>query len=85
MLKAATAKIIALNLITTAIGNNHFNHSHFLSLFLFPVLYQTFSPRQSPLPGESNQTVGMRKGKRKGLTGILLVNVLLCSTLEVIG
>jgi hypothetical protein len=32
--KATGTKIIALNLVATTIASNHFNHSHFLSLFL---------------------------------------------------
>jgi hypothetical protein len=36
MLKAASTKIITPYFITTAITRNHFDHSHFQSLFLCP-------------------------------------------------
>ena len=35
---------------------------HFLSLFLFPVFYQTLSPRQPLLSGEGHQSIEVREG-----------------------
>ena len=58
MFKAATAKIVALNFITTAIGNNLFNHSH-LKLSLSYILYSA-----SSVPKPENIFVCFSRGKR---------------------
>jgi len=45
MLKTASTEIVTPNLITTAIGSNHFNHSHHLSLFLMPLYSASSVPK----------------------------------------
>jgi hypothetical protein len=58
MLKAATAKIIPLNIITTTVRNNFFNHSH-LKLSLSYILYSA-----SSVPKPENIFVCFSRGKR---------------------
>ena len=59
--------------------------SHFLSLFLFPVFYQTFPRCQPLLSGEGYQSLEVRKRQGEILTNILFVNVRLCRTFPIIG
>jgi hypothetical protein len=55
MLKTAGTEVITPNLITTAIGSNHFNHSHFkLSLSLL-LNYTIFIGKSQAPPLENSQ------------------------------
>jgi hypothetical protein len=56
MLKAASTEVITPNLITTAIGSNHFNHSH-LQLSLSFLLNYTLDIGKSQMLSLENSQI----------------------------